>query len=103
MPEPDHVLAGERVALGPLRKDLAETYACWINDLDVRRGLANPALLAVEARRTGSSTPSARAPSASPSRSTSRSTTARTARRWGRLDAVPADFKSPVVAARRSC
>jgi diamine N-acetyltransferase len=49
MPEPDHVLAGERVALGPLRKDLAETYARWINDLDVRRGLANPALLAVEA------------------------------------------------------
>jgi diamine N-acetyltransferase len=46
---PDLVLEGERVALGPLRKDLAETYCRWLNDLDVRGGLANPALFAVEA------------------------------------------------------
>ena len=37
--EPEVVVAGERVALGPLRSDLAETYARWINQLDVRFGV----------------------------------------------------------------
>ena len=37
--EPDFVVAGERVALGPLRPDLAASYARWMNQLDVRRGL----------------------------------------------------------------
>src|SRR3954470_459924 len=37
--EPDFVVAGEKVALGPLRPDLAATYARWMNQLDIRRGL----------------------------------------------------------------
>jgi diamine N-acetyltransferase len=36
MDVPDYVLEGERVALGPLRKDLADTYRRWLHDLDVR-------------------------------------------------------------------
>jgi diamine N-acetyltransferase len=39
--EPQYLIAGERVALGPLRRDLAETYARWLNDLDTRVGLAH--------------------------------------------------------------
>jgi diamine N-acetyltransferase len=35
----DFIVVGERVALGPLRRDLASTYARWMNTLDVRRGL----------------------------------------------------------------
>jgi diamine N-acetyltransferase len=37
--EPDFVVVGEKVALGPLRHDLARDYARWMNQLDVRRGL----------------------------------------------------------------
>ena len=37
--EPDYVVVGERVALGPLRRDLAASYARWLNQLEVRRGL----------------------------------------------------------------
>jgi diamine N-acetyltransferase len=37
--EPDYVVVGERVALGPLRPDLAASYARWMNQLEVRRGL----------------------------------------------------------------
>ena len=37
--EPDFIVIGEKVALGPLRADLAATYARWMNQLDVRRGL----------------------------------------------------------------
>jgi len=45
--EPDFIVVGEQVALGPLRRDLAVVYARWMNQLDVRRGLdylgiANP-------------------------------------------------------------
>jgi diamine N-acetyltransferase len=39
MTTPDFLLAGERAALGPLRRDLAGTYACWMNQPEVRRGL----------------------------------------------------------------
>jgi diamine N-acetyltransferase len=39
--EPDLVVVGERVALGPIRKDLAETYARWMNSEGVRYGLGN--------------------------------------------------------------
>jgi RimJ/RimL family protein N-acetyltransferase len=39
--EPDYIVVGEKVALGPLRRDLAPTYARWMNQLEVRRGLAN--------------------------------------------------------------
>ena len=49
MDSPDYVLEGERVALGPLRKDLADTYRRWVNDLDVRNGILNPGLYALEA------------------------------------------------------
>jgi len=37
--EPDFIVVGEEVALGPLRRDLASTYARWMNQLEVRRGL----------------------------------------------------------------
>ena len=37
--EPDFVVVGEKVALGPLRRDLAAVYARWMNQLEVRRGL----------------------------------------------------------------
>jgi diamine N-acetyltransferase len=37
--EPDFIVVGEKVALGPLRRDLAAAYARWTNQLEVRRGL----------------------------------------------------------------
>ena len=37
--EPDFIVVGEKVALGPLRRDLAAVYARWMNQLEVRRGL----------------------------------------------------------------
>ena len=37
--EPDLIVVGDKVALGPLRRDLAASYARWMNQLDVRRGL----------------------------------------------------------------
>ena len=37
--EPDFIVVGEKVALGPLRRDLAAAYARWMNQPDVRRGL----------------------------------------------------------------
>ncbi len=37
--EPDYVVIGDKVALGPLRRDLADLYARWNNQLEVRRGL----------------------------------------------------------------
>ena len=49
MDAPDYVLEGERVALGPLRKDLADTYRRWLHDLEVRNGILNPGLYALEA------------------------------------------------------
>jgi diamine N-acetyltransferase len=49
MNETDHILVGEKAALGPLRKDLAEHYRQWINDVEVRRGLVNVGLYALEA------------------------------------------------------
>ncbi len=39
--EPDFIVVGEKVALGPLRSDLAGTYARWMNQLEVRRGLVH--------------------------------------------------------------
>lgn len=44
MGEPDLVLCGERAALGPLRRDLAETYARWVNDLETGTTLGFPGL-----------------------------------------------------------
>jgi len=37
--EPDFIVVGHKVALGPLRRDLAADYARWMNDPDVRCGL----------------------------------------------------------------
>ena len=41
---PDHLtmLRGERIELGPIRRDLLETYVRWFNDLEVTRTLAVP-------------------------------------------------------------
>jgi diamine N-acetyltransferase len=47
----DHVIEGERVALGPLRRDLADMYRRWIHDLDVRAGITTAAVLALEAEQ----------------------------------------------------
>ena len=41
MDPPDLIVVGERVALGPLRRDLAATYARWVNAPEVREGLLN--------------------------------------------------------------
>jgi diamine N-acetyltransferase len=49
MSAPDYVLQGERAALGPLRKDLADTYRRWLHDLEVRRGILSPGIYALEA------------------------------------------------------
>ena len=35
----DFIIVGEKVALGPLRRDLAGVYARWMNQAEVRRGL----------------------------------------------------------------
>ena len=48
MDEPDLILVGERVALGPLRRDLAARQARWVNSLDVRYGLQFSALATPE-------------------------------------------------------
>ena len=37
--EPGLLVSGERVALGPLRPDLAETYGRWMNQPEVRFGV----------------------------------------------------------------
>jgi RimJ/RimL family protein N-acetyltransferase len=37
--DPDFIIVGEKVALGPLRRDLAADYARWMNQLEVRAGL----------------------------------------------------------------
>jgi RimJ/RimL family protein N-acetyltransferase len=49
MPDPDYVLQGERVALGPLRVDLADTYRRWVHDPEVRAGIVVPGIYALEA------------------------------------------------------
>jgi len=50
--EPDLVLTGERVGLGPLRRDLAETYGRWVNDPGVRFGLEHLGLATRETEET---------------------------------------------------
>jgi diamine N-acetyltransferase len=50
--EPEYLVAGERVALGPLRRDLAETYARWLNDLDTRTGLSHLGILEQKTEET---------------------------------------------------
>ncbi len=50
--EPDFVVVGERVALGPLRVDLAALYASWKNQLDVRRGLDHMGIATPQSQET---------------------------------------------------
>ena len=49
MDAPDYVLTGERVALGPLRKDLADSYRRWVHDLDVRTGILTVGIYSLQA------------------------------------------------------
>jgi diamine N-acetyltransferase len=49
MSEPDYVLEGDRVALGPLRVELADAYRRWIHDPEVRSGILMPGIYALEA------------------------------------------------------
>src|SRR4051812_2579500 len=44
---PQMIVEGSRVALGPVREDLAPTYARWVNDPEVRRGLATTSIYTV--------------------------------------------------------
>ena len=45
----EYLVEGDRAALGTLRRDLAPTYAAWMNRPDVRRGLAHLGLYDREA------------------------------------------------------
>lgn len=47
--EPDLLAVGERVALGPLRTDLAEDYARWMNQTEVKHGTGALGILTPEA------------------------------------------------------
>jgi RimJ/RimL family protein N-acetyltransferase len=49
-PDPDLLVTGERVALGPLRRDLAATYARWMNQPDVRFGAEYLAVATAESQ-----------------------------------------------------
>jgi diamine N-acetyltransferase len=46
--EPQLDAVGERVALGPIRKDLLDVYTRWVNDVEVRHGLTNLGLYTPE-------------------------------------------------------
>ena len=48
--EPDFIVVGDKVALGPLRRDLAADYARWMNELEVRRGLDNMSIATPESQ-----------------------------------------------------
>ena len=45
----EYLIEGERAALGTLRHELVQTYADWMNRVDVRRGLAHLGLFDREA------------------------------------------------------
>jgi len=47
--EPIYVVAGERVALGPQRRDQTELWTRWMNNLEMTRTLGNPGLYTREA------------------------------------------------------
>lgn len=46
--EPDYVITGERVALGPLRVDLADSYRRWVHDPETRQNLLIVGMYTVE-------------------------------------------------------
>jgi diamine N-acetyltransferase len=50
--EPDLLIASKRVALGPLRPDLAELYGRWVNQAEVRFGLEYPGVATPESERS---------------------------------------------------
>jgi diamine N-acetyltransferase len=50
--EPDLLIAGERAALGPLRRDLAETYGRWVNHAEVRFGLGHLGIASPQSEET---------------------------------------------------
>jgi diamine N-acetyltransferase len=50
--QPDLILVGERVALGPLRRELAALQARWMNSSDVRFGLQHAGLATQETEET---------------------------------------------------
>ena len=68
MDAPDYVLEGERVALGPLRKDLADSYRRWVHDLDVRNGILTVGIYALEAEEAWVDEAIAKCAGAAPSR-----------------------------------
>jgi RimJ/RimL family protein N-acetyltransferase len=49
--EPDFIVVGEQVALGPLRRDLAADYARWMNQGEVRRGLDRRGIATAESQQ----------------------------------------------------
>jgi diamine N-acetyltransferase len=49
--EPQLVISGDRVGLGPLRADLVPTYQRWINDREVADGIGRYAVTTEEAER----------------------------------------------------
>jgi diamine N-acetyltransferase len=51
-PDPDLLVKGQRVALGPLRRDLAEKYGRWVNQADVRFGIEFLAVATPENQQT---------------------------------------------------
>lgn len=50
--EPDLVIKSERVGLGPLRRDLADSYARWMNSEAVRFGLENLSLATTQSQES---------------------------------------------------
>jgi diamine N-acetyltransferase len=64
MPEPDFILTGERAALGALRREYVPRLSHWLNDPEVRRGLAHRGLVNedAEAKWYEEATEAARAP-----------------------------------------
>ena len=49
--EPQLVISGDRVGLGPLRADLVPTYQRWINDREAANGVGMYAVMTEEAER----------------------------------------------------
>ena len=90
--EPDYIVVGERVALGPLRRDLAASYARWMNQPEVRRGLDQMSIATPQSQEKWVDENIERAQDASHRPSSSRSMTAPTPPR----SAPPACSGSPM-------
>jgi hypothetical protein len=112
MDAPDYVLEGERVALGPLRKDLADRSRRWIHDLDVRTGILTVGSYALEAEEAWVQETIAKCGGVAPEQASftlydlsglRRDALSVMGRRGDELlmDAVADEFDSPVLAARR--